>query len=328
MKKKNMIFWFLLITVAVFLQTAKTAFAQDLSGLVFKPKLKIVSGSGEFMKIVDTVSLISPQDLTFQWSTMSAKTPIKAEWQVTVKNKFTKPILVTKGSVPPKDIPLVGHWGSFTIPANAFLKSTPPASPITYYVTITFINGRRFVDSLPVMITQMPQDSGPTFSDTATFVYPSIQLLRYEEQAGANPPHATAVLKVRVINNGILPTSKVSISVYDYNALMKQSTGATVDVLQHQGDYHDLAIPMQAALVPSSEQPSDWATSQYIDWQAAYKNPGIDLYASVYWNGSDPERPLTDHFHVALYKGSGDSCHNGKKDGDETGTDSGGQCNP
>jgi hypothetical protein len=324
--KKNMIFWLLLVAFAVFLQTAKAAFAQDLSGLEFRPTLKIVSGSGEFMKVVDTLSVVSPQDLAFRWSTM--KTPIWAEWQVTVKNKFTKPILVTKGPVPPKDIPSVGHWGYFTIPANAFLKSTLPASPITYYVTITLFYRGKFVDSLPVVITQGPQGSGPTFNDTAAFVYPSVQLLRYEEQAGANPPHTAAIVKMRVINNGTLPTSKVSISIYDNNALMKQSTGTTVDVLQHQGDFHDLAIPMQAALVPASEQPSDLAISQSIDWQAAYKNLGIHLYASVYWNGSDSEKPLIDHFQVDLYKGSGDSCHNGKKDGDETGIDSGGQCNP
>jgi hypothetical protein len=153
-------------------------------------------------------------------------------------------------------------------------------------------------------------------------------LLRYEENAGqvnlTQLEYAGGVLKVLVQNNGQRPTDSLWLFARDNHGLMRQNASISVPSLA-PGASMTVQLPVSAVLPPAMSQlPED---QQYTAWRNKYAAlNGVDFVGVMDWSGPKASAPLNDHREVALYKGSGDSCRNGKLDGDETIPDCNGSC--
>jgi CubicO group peptidase (beta-lactamase class C family) len=282
------------------------------AGAFASATLQIVQGSGEFQTLETAVTVSTPVALTFRWTTDQAGAKA-GTWKVMDASS----VVVASGESPAAST--VGHIATFSIPATgsgSFLKTTPPASPVKYTITIAphdAANNPAGSASPKVTVTQVqaapqkPIDFGPAAN------FPSIELVHYEEKIGqvqyTQIFYATATVQLRAVNKLSVKSDPVSVSVEDFNVLWRQNGAAsgTIAALAPGDKSPVITIQLNAVLPPAKSQTGQ--EQQINDWKAMYQNLcGVDLRANVQWSGTDQsKRPMNDHAQQYLYLGYGNS---------------------
>jgi CubicO group peptidase (beta-lactamase class C family) len=274
--------------------------------------LFVIQGSGELQSQQTAMTVNAPQALYFVWSTKAAGAA-GGNWQVTTTNSANQAVVVAQGQT----------GKSFGLPANAFLKATPPPSPgVKYYITFTPTNAQQqAVDqpSAPVMITQVQAGPSMPIHFGRNEVFPELELVHYHENIGAVPltqlQFATAVVKILAINHGKVATDPLRLSVMEANGLMRQTSQPAQVPALNPGASMEVTVNLTASLeAPKSQLPE---AEQYKEWKQRYQiDGGVDLRATMDWSGPQASAPMNDHIEVYLYRGRGDStaCQDGKVD--------------
>ena len=265
--------------------------------------------------------------LNLGWST-TAPGAMGVSWEV--KRAGTNPTVVLSGKAPLPKAAIAGAEYWIAIGAS-FLALNPPSTPQTYLITVTPFDTQQHPVGAPsaaVTVTQ-EADNSPPVSFGRSAMFPSIHLLRYREQVGSSGlgqlQSAVGSLKLRLSNDGQKPTDPIWILAKDAHVLMRQPTPLAVPSL---APGHSLVVTLNLAgvLPPAlSQLPDD---QQISAWKQEYKDRGgVDFRVSLDWRGPQSSAPISGHSEVAVYKGSGDSCQDGKLDGDEEVIpDCGGSC--
>ena len=229
------------------------------------PTLQIVQGSKELEKLVASVELSKPEELYLQWTTDQPKAA-GGTWKVTNVTAGNK--LVASGESGPA--PAVGHFARFTIPANAFLHASPPATPIKFNITIVAHNGLMQPLGNPspaVVVSQVPE--GPSqppdkFGDSAMF--PSVELLDYREKIGVVPQtqlhFAGADIILRVSNprpSTLIrksSTDPIWLNIKDNSLLMRENTPVRIPIDSLKaGDEKIVSVHLDAILPRREQRP-------------------------------------------------------------------------
>src|SRR5262245_46025177 len=157
-----------------------------------KTTLMIVTGSGEFQSLETALTVTAREITTYQWTTDAAGAT-GATWKVTKTGAGGQ--VVASGKL--NSAPAAGKFDRFDIPANAFLAATPPATAVTYQITIiphNAANADLGPASTPVTVKQ--EASGPPPQVGANAVFPDVELVSYSVQLNTGK----ATLTVRLIN--------------------------------------------------------------------------------------------------------------------------------
>ena len=277
------------------------------------PTLQIVQGSKELEKLVASIELSKPEELYLQWTTDQPKAA-GGTWKVTNVTAGNK--LVASGESGPA--PAVGHFARFTIPANAFLHASPPATPIKFNIAIVAHNGLMQPLGNPspaVVVSQVPE--GPSqppdkFGDSAMF--PSVELLDYREKIGVVPQtqlhFAGADIILRVSNprpSTLIrksSTDPIWLNIKDNSLLMRENTPVRIPIDSLKaGDEKIVSVHLDAILPPATSQlPED---KQYAQWSREYRDRcGVDLRTVMDWRGPQAKAPLNDHLETILFPNS------------------------
>ncbi len=273
--------------------------------------LKIVEGSHEFQTFETAVTVDVPQPLFLRWTT--DQPAAGGTWKVTVAGAPGQ--IVAQGESGPA--PVAGHFLDFTIPASgpqAFLKTTPTASPVVYDVAISphDASGDPLGATSPVVtVTQVKSGPPVPIHFGRSAVFPDIALVHYAESIGQVPNtqilFANATITVRAVNNGKGKTDPFRLSISDSNVLMRQTdNAASVGVLGPGQVSPPITLHLTAMLPPPKSQ-----TPQFVqmgEWKQRYRDDcGVDLRAQMDWSGPVAQAPIGDHAEAYLYQGFGDS---------------------
>ena len=123
--------------------------------IVIRPKLNVQILSGEFEKWGDSVTVQTPDLMTFRWAYYGSAAK-SAEWQLSdiPFDSDNKPALFEKGLI--NYIPEYGKFGLFKIKLSNYLPPKPFSYPSNYYVRIITLNEKMTSiesPSSPVTIT-------------------------------------------------------------------------------------------------------------------------------------------------------------------------------
>jgi hypothetical protein len=263
-----------------------------------------------------------PKDgIPLGWSTTEAGA-VGVTWQV--ETVGLSPSVVASGTSPLTHPAAPGAQNWIWINAN-FLAATPPPKATSYRITVRAFDGGHKplgAASAPVTVTQEAGTStGPIFGRAG--IFPSVQLMRYQEIP--NYPTPNAGLKLALRNDGDQPTDPIWLYAKDSNGLMRQDKPVHIESIA-KGKDRIVTLPLAAILPPATSQTPEY--QQSIAWANEYRQRGgVNLVAVMDWGGPKADAPMQDHREVAAYKGSGDSCQDGKLDGDEEIlADCGGSC--
>jgi len=276
-----------------------------------KTTLHVIQGSGEFQTLETAILVSTPESLRFVWSTDLAGAA-GGNWQVTRTTGPNAGQIVASGKAWPA--PLAGKQALFSIVATAFLQATAPDPPgVKYKVTITPYGGANqpMGNASPaVTVTQRKEMAQPPVQFGPSAAFPDLELVHYVEQIGQVPQtqilYGLATLKVRAVNRGKRATDPMTLSVSDFNVLMRQQgLGAAVASLK-PGASVEVTLKMEAVLPPPKSQLPQ--AQQFAEWRQSYKDRrGVDLRGLMDWRGPEASTPLNAHREVSLYTGMGDS---------------------
>jgi hypothetical protein len=262
------------------------------------------------------------------WST-TATGAMGVNWQISKAGQPPVVLQSGKSALPKAAVPGAQNW--ISVPAT-FLAAKPPAAPgVNYQITVTPYDAKNKPigpASQAVVVTQVVDKApGPIFGRAG--VFPTIKLMRYQEKIGGvaytQLRYAGAEVKIQIVNNGSKPTDKIRLYIKDNNVLMRQAAPIDVPSMAPGAQPIIKTLNLSAVLPPAQSQlPED---KQFTEWNREYQQRGVDLVTVMDWAGPKSDAPVQDHSEVALYKGSHDSCEDGKLDGDEEAiADCGGSC--
>lgn len=283
-----------------------------VSLMVFAPAsagtaLSIVKGSGEFQSFEQSITVDVPQIITLQW-VPNLPGAASGTYQVTNNKNATK-VTGSMGAAPQP-----GHLTRVNIPATgagSFLAAVPPGSPVTYTISVTATDSMSKPLGGPASVTVVQQTFGPQppIVFGPNMVAPDIELVHYKEKVGIVPftqiYYGTATVTVRAINHGTAATDPVTLSISDFNVLMRQTGGVHIDSLK-KWESVEKTITLNAVLPPpESQTPQEL---QFSKWHAQYDGLcGVDLRAVMDWSGPQANAPMNDHVSQYLYLGYHDS---------------------
>nr|ACX33957.1 putative beta-lactamase [uncultured prokaryote EC6] len=141
-------------------------------------------------------------------------------------------------------------------------------------------------------------------------VFPDLELVHYSEQFGQVPQtqilFGQGTVKIRIVNHGKLPTDPMTVSVSDFNVLMRQvGPPASVAKLKPDGSV-EVTFKMDMVIPPPKSQLGQ--QQQFDDWKAQYASShGVDLRGQMKWSGPPASTPMNDRREVRFYTGYGDS---------------------
>jgi CubicO group peptidase (beta-lactamase class C family) len=278
----------LFAAIAAFVALALPTFAEG------KTTLMIVKGSGDFQSLETEITVTDRQITTYQWTTDEAGAS-GATWKVT---KTTAPnVVVATGKF--TTVPAAGKFDRFDIPANAFLAAAPPASPVSYSISLVPHNAANVdlgAGSPVVKVTQAPAGPGITFGPNA--VFPDVELVSYAVQLNTGK----ATLTVRLVNRSNQATDPFYLSTSDFNVLLHQPTPVAVDKIAKGAAPITKALQLTATLPPPLQVP------QLTKWKDEYQQRcGVDLRVVIDWKGPQAQTPLGNHVERPIYIGSDNS---------------------
>ncbi len=129
---------------------------------------------------------------------------------------------------------------------------------------------------------------------TRSAIYPSVEIVKTEEQAGST---AGAVITVRVKNNGTTRTDPISLTVKEANQLLKQSKPLRIPSLE-PGASQLRNLDMEADLAGPQAQTLHATT----EWKERYRAGCGPEFISVFdWNGVQAHIPRNGHFESVLH---------------------------
>ncbi len=261
--------------------------------------LQVVRGSGEFQTFETAITVSKPEALTMQWTTdQTAATG--GTWQV--RNPSAGNNVVATGDV---HAPAAGHFIRFTIAADAFLLSSPPAKIVKFNITIVAHNTARQplgAASATVVVSQVAEGPQTPVVFGPDAVFPKVEMVSYKETIGVVPQtqlhFAGADVTVLVRNSGTPSTDPMWLTVKDNSLLMRQNTPLSVPSLK-AGASQTFTVHLDAILpAPKSQMPGDL---QYSEWSQQYQDRcGTDLYTVMDWRGPQAKTPMGDHLQTAL----------------------------
>jgi hypothetical protein len=152
----------------------------------------------------------------------------------------------------------------FTIPASgtgSFLQAIPPATPVKYTIAVAPHDAAKKplgAASSAVTVMQV-KNSSPPIQFGPNAVLPSIELVHYTEKIGQVPLtqifFATATVALRAVNNGSDTTDPISVSVTDFNVLMRQTgAAAKIGALKKGESSAVITLNLSAVLPPPKSQ--------------------------------------------------------------------------
>src|SRR5713226_113549 len=147
------------------------------------PTLQIVQGSKDLETLKTAIEVAQQEEIYLQWTTDQAFAT-GGTWTVTNVTAGNK--VVASGEAGPA--PSVGHFARFTIAADAFLQSSPPAKPVKFNITI--VAHDKFKQpmgnaSAAVVVSQVPEGPPtPPINFGKGAVFPSVEIVNYEEKIG------------------------------------------------------------------------------------------------------------------------------------------------
>ena len=292
--------------IAVVSLAATLALATATTG----PTLQIVQGSKDLERLLTSLEVAQPQELYLQWTTdQSAATG--GTWQVT--NVTAGNQLVASGET--GQAPAIGRFARFTIPANAFLQSSPPASPVKFSITIVAHNLLKKplgAVSPAVVVTQVPAGPlQPPINFGAGAMFPTVELVTLNEKIGvvqATQLHfAGADVTLRVSNTRPSTlvrdssTNPIWLSIKDNSLLMRQNNPVRVPIPSlHAGVSQIINVHLDAILPPPTSQLPE--EKQYAKWSQDYRDRcGLDLRAVMDWHGPQGQTPVDGHLETVLF---------------------------
>jgi len=264
-----------------------------------KTTLELMFVSGDIVDYRQAYSPAIPEDLHFRWST-GENGVASARWRVTTV-AASGAVVAASGPTP---APATGHAGYFTIPKNAFLAPSPPASPKNFYITVTPYDAKNQPlgePSSPVLITQTAAQGGPQVQFGGSAAFASLAIVAYDEKIGIVPltqiHFAGADVTIRVSNPGRAPTDPAWLSVEDHNGLMRQSGPMPINSLG-PGASQVVTVHLDAILPPSRSQ---LESQRHWEWEQAYRDRcGVDLRGVMDWRGPQNQAPLSAHRETIL----------------------------
>jgi CubicO group peptidase (beta-lactamase class C family) len=297
----NKIRTLLVVTIISFSGLMSLTFINASAGAT----LQIVQGSKELESLVTSIEISKPEALYLQWTT-DQQFATGGTW--TVRNLTAGNKVVASGEAGPA--PPIGHFARFTISANAFLQSPPPATPVKYHITIVAhdkFQQTMGLASASVVVSQVPE--GPPSKPT-TFgggaVFPTVEILNYEEKVGVVPAtqlhFAGADVTVRIKNSAFIfktPSDPVWLVIKDNSQLMRQKTPVPVPALK-PGTEETISVHLDAILPPATSQlPED---QQYSEWSQQNRDRcGVDLRTVMDWRGPQAQTPVNSHSETVLF---------------------------
>jgi CubicO group peptidase (beta-lactamase class C family) len=276
---------------------------------VSRTKIEIKEFGGEFEQWVKTLTITSPDKITFRYST-DQPGAVTAIWQVSDKPFSSNP-MITQQEAPHViasgtlgQVPAPGHIHLFEVNFAVFAPNTPPASPLGYWVFVVTKNAQQQnvgVASAPVKIIYRKSNQ-PQVNFGPSAVFPSVEIITYDEKVGVVPQtqlhFAVADVTLRVSNKGKVTTDPISLGIRDENVLMRQRSAANVSSLT-PGASQVVNVHLDAILPPPTSQlPED---KQYSEWNKWYRDRcGVDLRAVMDWRGPQAQAPMNDHSETIL----------------------------
>jgi len=278
------------------------------------PTLQIVQGSKDLETLKTAIEVAHQEELYLQWTTDQVFAT-GGTWTVTNVTAGNK--VVASGEAGPA--PSVGHFARFTIAADAFLQSSPPAKPVKFNIMI--VAHDKFKQpmgsaSAAVVVSQVPEGSPlPPINFGRSAVFPSVELVNYEEKIGVsqatNLHFAGADVTVRVKNDAFVfkqATDPIWLNIKDNSVLMRQNNPVRVLIpsLKAGAPPETISVHLDAILPPATSQlPED---KQYSEWSQEYRDRcGVDLSVVMDWRGPQAQAPMNDHSQEYLYQGYGSS---------------------
>jgi CubicO group peptidase (beta-lactamase class C family) len=264
------------------------------TALFAKPTLQVVRGGGEFQTLETAITVNQQEALTMQWVNDQAGAT-GGTWKVVKVGGGT----VATGEAPAPST--LGHLVRFTIPANAFLQASPPATPVKFHITIAAHNAAKQPlgsASAAVVVSQEKAKAQPPIDFGPSAVFPDVDVLNFDDTIGVMTPAQIEPgldLKLRVSNKGKTATDPIWLSISDFNVLMRQSDPQVSIPSLAPGVSKTVSVHLDA------EVASPKSVAQLEKWRDLYIDLcGVDLRANMNWRGAQANAPVNDHRDLVL----------------------------
>jgi hypothetical protein len=291
------------------------------TALAQKHNLTVKAYSGDLVQWVYAKTSDAPEDSLFLFQNKLANV-VGARWQLSsqpmpshvLSNDF--PGFLGSGEFRPpaqgKDKVISVKWKDLVPPEPLRPKGFPDPAGKKYYFRVIADQSttkRPVLASNTVVITTGKKATTAEFTAEAQ-VFPDLELVAYSEQIGQVPQtqflYGLATVKVRAVNHGATPTDPMTLSVTDFNVLMRQKGSSASVASLKPGASTEVTLKMEAVLPPPKSQlPQE---QQFTEWRQQYENRcGVDLWGGMSWGGPQDQAPMNAYRKVRLYKGIGDS---------------------